>query len=224
MKHLNGFILLALFYPAFCLSEPLRIASYNVKCLNACVNSVREDSLRSTLADLDADILALQEIKDRRALEYFFPPALWNIIIDDESSDDQNLAYVIKKNVSYRLLSGSTSNAEPEDFLFTASTNFPDRRDVLRIYVAVQELNGEVELLNHHAKSRYNGRITSEAKRLGAALEISSYIDTLSQQFVLLLGEFNDNPDDASLNTLRKWYSNASVHGGSSWREHGESC
>lgn len=189
-------------YSSLCFSETIRIATYNVKYLSACLNSVREASFRETIKSLNADVLAIQEVRDRRALEYFFDPEEWISIIDDESTDDQNLAFVVRNSVNYRLASGSDNNVELSDFLFPDSSNFPDKRDVLRIYINLPELNGEIEVLNHHAKSRYNGRITSEAKRLGAAVELVNYINASSNDHIILLGDFNDTPDDASLNTV----------------------
>ncbi len=119
------------------------------------------NSLKQTLEIINADVIALQEIKDRRALEYFFSSEDWNIIIDEQSTDDQNLAFVIRKGVDYRLASGNQYDADNEDFLFRQSNNFPDKRDVLAVYLQPDETgNNEILVLNHHAKSRYNGRVT----------------------------------------------------------------
>lgn len=48
-------------------ATPHKIASYNIKYLPAGVNSVKELALRETFLKLDADVIALQEIKARRA-------------------------------------------------------------------------------------------------------------------------------------------------------------
>jgi endonuclease/exonuclease/phosphatase family metal-dependent hydrolase len=50
-------------------AEPIvRIASYNIKFLNADdLPSQRRENLRAVIDSLDADIIGLQEIKDRRA-------------------------------------------------------------------------------------------------------------------------------------------------------------
>lgn len=203
---LTSIFVLFLLIATTSVAAPLRIASYNVKYLNACVNYVRENSLRETLSLLNADVIAIQEVKDRRALEYFFDPSDWHIVIDDESTDDQNLAFVVRRGVEFRLASGNASNADEGDFLFPHSSNFPDKRDVLRLMVYVPELNSGLEILNHHAKSRYNGRVTSETQRLGAAKEIAAYINQTPYPYVIVLGDFNDNPDDSSLNTIESGY------------------
>jgi hypothetical protein len=55
----------------------------------------------------------------------------------------------------------------------------------------------------HHGKSRVGGRATTDAQREGAARDI---LQVLEQRFddkdYILLGDFNDNPDDRSLNIL----------------------
>lgn len=188
-------------------ADTLRIASYNVKYLSACVNYVRKDALESTFESLNADIIALQEVRNRQALEYFFDTSSWHVIIDDQSTDDQKLAFVVREGIDYRLASGNHLDAEKSDFLFSDSTFFPDDRDVLRLFVNVPELDGEIEILNHHAKSRYNGRVYSEARRIEATSEIVDYLRAQSESpYAIVLGDFNDNPDDASVNTLELGY------------------
>ncbi|MDY6941366.1 MAG: hypothetical protein SWY16_27385, partial [Cyanobacteriota bacterium] len=71
----------------------------------------------------------------------------------------------------------------------------------------VPELDGEIEILNHHAKSRYNGRVYSEARRIEASSEIVDYLRAQSESpYAIVLGDFNDNPGDASVNTLELGY------------------
>lgn len=193
-----------IFLPAMSFSDSLRIASYNSNYLSACVNYARKEAFQSTVNLLNADVIAFQEVRDRSALELFFPAEQWHIIIDNESTDDQNLAYVIRKGVDYSLISGSIHNAEKEDFLFTSSSNFPDKRDVLTLIVRERYLGTDRELLilNHHAKSRYGGRESTEPTRIAASLEIVKWIKSQDLKDIVVLGDFNDTPDDASVNTL----------------------
>lgn len=188
-------------------ADTLRIASYNVKYLSACVNYVRKEALQSTFESLDADIIAFQEVRNRQALEYYFDTEYWNVVIDDQSTDDQKLAFVVRDGIEYRLASGNDLDAAESDFLFPDSTFFPDDRDVLRLFISVPELNGEIEILNHHAKSRYNGRVYSETRRIEASAQIVEYLrDQSESPYVVVLGDLNDNPDDASINTLELGY------------------
>ena len=47
------------------------------------------EKLRQVISLLDADVIGLQEIADRAALQLVFPPDKWDILIDDESGDAQ---------------------------------------------------------------------------------------------------------------------------------------
>ncbi|MEZ9005655.1 hypothetical protein AB6E26_23550, partial [Vibrio splendidus] len=47
-------------------------------------------------------------------------------------------------------------------------------------------------MLNHHAKSRYNGRMITDEQRTNAALDLIDYIYQAPTEYVALLGDFND--------------------------------
>jgi len=58
-------------------------------------------------------------------------------------------------------------------------------------------------VLVHHAKSRAEGRGDTEARRAGAAARIAALLkERLAGQPLVLMGDFNDNPDDRALNIL----------------------
>ncbi|ENM3764394.1 endonuclease/exonuclease/phosphatase family protein [Vibrio cholerae] len=201
MKFFIALSLLGLSFSTYS-SDHLRLATYNSKFLSACMNKVRVINYQETVHKLNADIIALQEVRDRYAVERFFPSDQWNIIIDDESTDDLNLAFVIRKGLDFRLASGNILNADENiDFAFPKSnSHFIDERRVLTLYVTYK--NKEIVFLNHHAKSRYNGRSITDEQRTQAALDLIDYINTISTPYIVLLGDFNDTPDDRSLNTL----------------------
>ncbi|QBH29569.1 Ribosomal protein S2 [Vibrio vulnificus] len=52
-------------------SDHLRLATYNSKFLSAYMNKVRVINYQETVPRLNADIIALQEVRDRYALERF---------------------------------------------------------------------------------------------------------------------------------------------------------
>ncbi|MGF1842199.1 endonuclease/exonuclease/phosphatase family protein [Vibrio clamense] len=166
------------------------------------MNKTRVINYEKVVEALKADVVALQEVRDRFAVERFFSPDKWDVIIDDDSTDDMNLAYAIRKEVQYRLTSRNRINAdEVKDFAIDKNNqNFVDQRRVLKLYVTYK--GHEVLLLNHHAKSRYNGRAITDEQRTLSALALISVISNSSTPYVALLGDFNDTPDDASLNTL----------------------
>ncbi|ELA7337578.1 MULTISPECIES: endonuclease/exonuclease/phosphatase family protein [Vibrio] len=179
------------------------VATYNVKFLSACMQKERQKNFQQVVDHLEGvDIVALQEVRDRFAAEYYFDPEKWVIILDDDSTDDMNLAFAVRKGVDYTLASGAVKNADSIlDFVFDKhNPNFIDERRVLKLIVSTDA--GGVLVLNHHAKSRYSGRLDTETTRVNASLDILDFIDSSSYDQVVLLGDFNDTPDDASLNTL----------------------
>ena len=113
--------------------QPVRIASYNIKFLSTNVSSQgdRLAKLRQVISRLDADVIGLQEIADRAALTLLFPPADWDIFIDEDSGDDQDVAIVVRHPLRIK---APDLNADDEDFLFPGGVNenlFPNRRDLL---------------------------------------------------------------------------------------------
>ena len=51
---------------------------------------------------LEADVIGLQEIADRAALELLFPPVGWRIVIEDDSGETQDLAAVVRSGRNIR--------------------------------------------------------------------------------------------------------------------------
>lgn len=185
--------------------QQVRIATYNIKFLKASISDARAASIRHVIETLDADIIGLQEIADRAALQRVFDPAAWDIIIDDDSGDAQDVALVVRRPL--RVLGMSSDlDADDEHFLFSGPENessFPNRRDLLCVQV---EIPGEVQplfVMVHHAKSRLGGRAATDPRREAAALAILSKLehDFDGRRFAIV-GDCNDNPDDRSMNIL----------------------
>ncbi|ENM5747451.1 endonuclease/exonuclease/phosphatase family protein [Vibrio mimicus] len=181
----------------------LTVATYNSKFLSACMAKERQKHFHEVVRNLHGvDVVALQEVRDRFAAEHYFKPDSWTVIIDDDSTDDMNLAYAVRKGLPYTLDSENLINADSQtDFAFPdGHGNFIDSRRLLKLNISTEF--GDVMVLNHHAKSRYNGRTVTDQQRINAALDIVDYLDHLPNKKVILLGDFNDTPDDASTNTL----------------------
>jgi len=69
--------------------QQVRAATYNIKFLKATISDQRAANLRRVIKTLDADIIGLQEIDDRAALEKVFDRTKWDLAIDDQSGNNQ---------------------------------------------------------------------------------------------------------------------------------------
>lgn len=210
-----------MFVAALCVSsfaEPVRIATYNIRMLSSVTGEVggiklydvrtqadRLEKLRDTIGALDADIIGLEEIADLDALQLVFPGDEWTLVFDDDSQDCLNLAMAVRQPLTVIGAKDGFLDAEPEHFLFEDADEFlfPRNRDVLAVPVALPEGQGSIVVMVTHAKSRLGGRPETNLRRVGAA---QALVKKLKTEFAgadcVLLGDFNDNPDDQALNTL----------------------
>ena len=187
--------------------QVVRVASYNIKFLSTGVTGQgdRRAKLQDVVNQLEADVIGLQEIKDRAALNLIFPSSDWHIVIDDDSGSEQDVAVVVRKPL--RVVGFSADlDADDQHFLFPGATNnnqFPDRRDLLFVEIGIPNQTDTFFVMVHHAKARVGGRATTDPRREGAAREIVTKLrDRFEDKNFVLLGDFNDNPDDRSLNIM----------------------
>jgi endonuclease/exonuclease/phosphatase family metal-dependent hydrolase len=213
MNFLKGAILTAtsllLFAPDVLGQElqAVRVASYNIRFLSNAITTQgdRRAKLQEVISRLDADVIGLQEINDRAALNLIFPPQDWHVVIDDDSAEEQDVAVVVRKPLRVIGLP-SNLDADNEHFLFPESSNnsfFPDRRDLLFVEIGLPNQTETFFVMVHHSKARVGGRATTDPRREGAAREIVRKLrDRFEDKNFILLGDMNDNPDDRSMNIL----------------------
>lgn len=191
--------------------QKIRIATYNIEWFGGKPSSQeRIQRLKSVIEKLNADVIGLQEIKDRATLRQIFASDKWQIVIDDQSNENQDVALAVRLPFKVMSQNGNSSDidADDGDFLFPSDTDenewfFPDQRDILFVKVKVPNVEKPFIAMVHHAKSRSGGRKTTEPRREGAAVLIVQAIEhRLDGEDIILLGDFNDNPDDQSLNIL----------------------
>lgn len=174
--------------------QGLRIAAYNIGWLGEQHTKEREAHLKSVIKNVNPDIIALQEIENRKALERIFD-SNWEIGIMDDATEFQEPAIAIRKPLKF--VGKPTTIFGAEGFEFA----FPGKRDVLR--AQVQTPAGVViTLYVCHMKSRREGRIETDPARIMAAGLLAAYVRGMNEPYAVVLGDFNDNPDDASLNIL----------------------
>ena len=201
--------------PSAFADDSVRVATYNIKKLTtelADYEGAAEDreerltKLKALIADMDADVIGLQEIDDRAALEMVFDKDDWYLIIDKESGSNQDVAVAIRRPFKPVGVADDL-DADDGDFLFPDSADnqpFPVRRDILAVKVVTPDTKSEFWIMVVHAKSRHSeGRDATDFRREMASQYL---IDRLEADFddanFILLGDFNDNPDDRCMNIL----------------------
>lgn len=191
--------------------QKIRIATYNVEWFGGKPSTLeRIQRLKAVIEKLNSDVIGLQEIKDRATLRQIFASERWQIVIDDQSNENQDVAVAVRLPFKVMSQDGNSNDidADDGDFLFPSDTQenerfFPDQRDVLFVKVKIPNVEKTFIVMVQHAKSRSGGRKTTDPRREGAAVLI---VQAIEQRFdgedIILLGDFNDNPDDLSLNIL----------------------
>ncbi len=173
--------------------KSLKIATYNIYFLDGGISEARRQHLRQVLAELDADVIAFQEINDPAALRNILPDGYAVAMIDDPN-EVQELALAVRAPLRIRGYRYAFPDSSYDDA-------FPRSRDLLQ--VEAEGLGRTWVFLVHHAKSRRGGRWRNDARRERATALMVDYIRrNLRGRSVVILGDFNDNPDDRSVNIL----------------------
>ncbi|MFT5366122.1 MAG: endonuclease/exonuclease/phosphatase family metal-dependent hydrolase [Candidatus Latescibacterota bacterium] len=181
----------------------IKVATYNIFWLDDGISDVRRDRLQQVIRELDADFIGFQEIQSRAALENILPDD-YEIGILDDKEELQELAIAVRRPFEIVTL----KMVFPEE---VNEQTFPGKRDLLEAQV---EGYGQLfTVLIHHAKSRSGGRVETEERRvLASRMMMQFLVSRVKQDRIILMGDFNDNPDDRSLNILE--YGSVDVEGG----------
>ena len=166
--------------------ETLDIITWNIENFPKS-NSLTVDYLSQLIIELDADIIALQEIES----QFYFDELLnhldgWNGYKANSASYDVNLAILFKSELSVLSINEIPS----------LNSNYLPRTPLMMEMVWGGE---HVYIINNHYKCCGNGSINyddewdEEYRRLQGSNEIKSYVDTyLSDYNVVILGDLND--------------------------------
>ena len=192
MKRISLFLLILAIQ--FAAGQTMKIATYNIYFLDDGISAERKESLQTVIRELDADVIACEEINNPAALRNIVGDT-YQIAMIDDTSEVQEVALLVREPfniVSQRYVFPDTLY----DF------EFPRSRDLLE--VTVEGYNREFVFLVHHAKSRRGGREKNDPLRNGASKLILRHLQSeeMAGKNVIVLGDFNDNPDDRSLNIL----------------------
>jgi endonuclease/exonuclease/phosphatase family metal-dependent hydrolase len=173
--------------------EGIRVATWNVMFLDESVPDERLANLASVIRNLDADIIAFQEVSSVASLRKVLPRDYEVTMTTERGS--QNLALAVRAPLEIQA---------PGTALFEGAAYdeaFPDNRDPLRVYVATPS-GVQLAVYVVHLKSRSGGRRQTDYQRIAGASLLAGWIRARGEQNVILLGDFNDTPDDTSLNIL----------------------
>ncbi len=193
MRALFILISLAIVFQGTSIAQKLRFATYNIYFLDEEISEDRRSNLMAVIEELDADVIGFQEIKNPTALKNILSENYAIAMIDD-TSEVQEVALAVRSPLRIKSYGYVFSDTSFDDA-------FPRSRDLLQ--VEVEGYGKDFVFLVHHFKSRYGGRLETDARRVAAAQLIVEYIkENLQNRYVVLLADFNDNPDDRSLNIM----------------------
>lgn len=172
----------------------VRIATYNLQWFSEAANPKRISNIKSVLSNVAPDIVGLEEVESVSAVRQVFDDS-WEVGMLDDRQEHQELAIAVRK--PFVLVSAVTVFRDKD-----LDDAFPGKRDVLRCIV---QTPGEKQLVVYivHMKSRRGGRTVTDVQREEACGLLAAYVRSRRDEpNVVVMGDFNDNPFDASLNIL----------------------
>ncbi|MBX3432421.1 MAG: endonuclease/exonuclease/phosphatase family protein [Pirellulales bacterium] len=162
-------------------------------------------ALAKSIKALNADVLALEEVENRfyleRFVEVFLPDMGYDHVVHFEGNDNRGIDVCLLSRVpvgvvkSHRHLVFPGASGEPRRF----------SRDVLVVTLLPEGAN-PIEAWVVHLKSNAGGREFAEPTRVAEAKALRGLIDAELEarpdsEFIVM-GDFNDTPESATLKTI----------------------
>ncbi|MGE0001462.1 MAG: endonuclease/exonuclease/phosphatase family protein [Fimbriimonadaceae bacterium] len=173
----------------------VRVMTYNIEWFSEDANPERVSNLKAVLEAVKPDIVGMQEIQSRKALEQVYDAKEWQLGLDDDPKEAQELAIAVRRPL---VLVGS-------EMVFRGPAldrAYPNGRDALRAVIQTPT-GGQIVVYVLHMKSRSGGRRTTDVQREMACSLLSAYIAHRPEEpYVIALGDMNDAPNDRSVNIL----------------------
>lgn len=195
-----------------------RVMTYNIEWFSEDAAPERIQNLKKIIQEIQPNVIGFQEAQSKAAIRQILGSD-WVIGMADDPAQFQEVGIAVK--APYKLL--RTEWLFPGEALNYA---FPDRRDVLRAELESPS-GGRFAVYVVHMKSRrgseatpagYSGRNETDRQREQACAMLAGYLTGRPNERHLVLGDFNDSPDDRSLNILES--GNLFAKGGpSQWTE-----
>ena len=172
--------------------ETLEIATWNIQ--NFPANSATAARVATLIADMDIDLVAVQEIADQAAFEQILAQldSHAGVLSDHEysSGEYQKTGFIYRKNMIR--VRGTESIFEWDGYAFP--------RPPLKVQIEVTGL-GEtltMDIINVHLKADTSQE--SEDRRRDACEKLKEHVDAIIngglESEVIILGDFNDSLDD----------------------------
>lgn len=176
-------------------AKTFRAMTYNIEWLSEDAHPKRVEALQTIVGKIQPDIVAVQEVQSLAAVRQIFPESEYQVVMLDDPREPQETAVLVRKPLKITNWKMLFSGEEFEVF-------FPGRRDGLRAEVQFPD-GQKVYVYSLHWKSRGGGgRLATDPQRQGAAKLLANDIKSLGSARILAMGDFNDTPDDVSVNIL----------------------
>jgi endonuclease/exonuclease/phosphatase family metal-dependent hydrolase len=158
------------------------------------------------IRQLDADVLALQEVENRyylqRFVDTFLPDMGYEHVVLIEANNHRGIDCAVLSRVPV----GPVTTYQHVSFEGPDGKTYRFQRDLLR--VTVEPKGAEpIEVFSVHLKSKYGGAEISEPVRQAEALQMRRLVDQIlarnSSAHFVICGDFNDLWDSPSLKIIR---------------------
>lgn len=164
------------------------------------------ERLAQTLRTLNADVIGLQEVENRhyleRFLEVFVPDLGYRHVVHFEGNDTRGIDVALISRIpvgvvrSYRHHEFPGPDGKPMVF----------ERDLLAVELRPPQ-GAPLEVWVLHLKSNFEGREYAEPIRKAEASEVRRILDQRlksdANARIIVLGDFNDTPENSALQTIR---------------------
>ncbi len=174
-------------------NDRIRFMTYNLEWFSEGATLQRVNNVSNVLRSTKPDVVGLQEVQSKKALEQIFNDE-WTIACQDEVDEDQEPALAVRKPLRVESF-GNLFRAKELD------EAFPGKRDVLRA-VVVTPTGEKFSVYDLHNKSRGGGRLKTDPQRQMAMGMLATWIANHPNEQHVVLGDLNDAPDDVSVNIL----------------------
>lgn len=171
-----------------------RIATYNLGWLLDETSEERYRNIVRVIESLQPHVLAVQEVESKEALLRVLPSG-YKVAIADDPMEDQELGLAVRE--PFKVIGKHTILFAHRRF----DHAFPGRRNALEVEIEAPD-GRRLFVYVVHYKSRSGGRTESDSARIESSRLLLDHFEEKNRTDVIVLGDFNDTPNDESVNIL----------------------